>query len=145
MKTPIIAAAAAAIALTALAGCTNVDKATGSKTPTPSSSATSKATKANDPHRHDDKCVDGIAYIDVDTAKEKTLKGDCETVWVTGDKGTVHLDAVKDLGILGTGNTIDVKGITRLDAEGNDNTITHGGKAPQSVGDGENTTIQAAD
>ncbi|MBF4575769.1 DUF3060 domain-containing protein [Frondihabitans sp. VKM Ac-2883] len=137
-KTPILLATLAICVTAGLTGCT-ASATTSDGTPEPTTSSTKPAAATSD--RYNDKCVEGIAHINVDKTKKKTLKGDCDTVWILGDGGTVDLDNVKSIGILGKGNTIDVTSVNTIDATGDNNTINHRGPSPKSVGEGKNTTI----
>jgi hypothetical protein len=126
------ALATAAGLLLALTACTSTDGSTDeptSTTPTP--------TAVGQP---DNECVEGIAYLQfTEETTELSMPDGCGTVIVLGDGGTADIGPVDDLGVMGDGNTVDVDSVGRLDLTGDDNTITHGGAAPEILGDETDT------
>jgi hypothetical protein len=133
--TPLLRAALVGTALVALlAGCSSNDDA--EPTPTPTTTATAEA----DAGQPDNECVGGIAYLQfTETVTELSLPEGCNTVIVLGDNGTATVGPVSDLGLMGNGNDITVEGVKRIDFTGNDNTVTHGGDAPEILGDETNS------
>jgi len=134
IKTLPAALATTAGLLLALTACTTAD--TGDA---PSGAATPAETipaAAGEP----DECVDGIAYLAfTEETTELSLPDGCSTVLVLGDGGTAEIGPVDDLSVMGNGATITVESVGRLELTGNDNTVTHGGDAPEMLGDEETT------
>lgn len=104
MNNKLISVVLGSTALVALlAGCstTAADKASETKKP----SATSSATAAADPVSG--KCVDGAATVTTDDLKDGSATiGDCDTVYVLTNDAKIALGAVKTLSFEGTGNTV---------------------------------------
>lgn len=117
-----------------LAGCTSDGDAA------PTASPTTTATAQAEVGQPDNECVDDIAYLQfTETDTELSLPEGCNTVIVLGDGGTATVGPVGDLALMGNGNSITVESVERIDFTGNDNMVTHGGDAPEILGDETNS------
>lgn len=128
----------AAVAVTALAGCTGNGGTTATKSPEPNATATAQKPT----------CTDGFLLLDADAlgSKKQTITEACKTTDVVGSKGTFDLTGTGTLVVEGDGNTVTVdESTTIVRLAGSGNSIRYSGAvAPQVDDKGQKNTVSAA-
>lgn len=134
MKKILAASITAAAALAVLAGCSGTPAETKTETPKAKSTATAPTTNV---------CKDGTLTVTDSAAAKKALKQGCDNVYLLTSNVELELGAVKNLGIEGNGNTVSVESLRSVYVMGKDNTVKHGGAAPDTKGVAEGNTVTA--
>jgi hypothetical protein len=131
LSTSITAVAALAV----LAGCSATSEAPKkSETPKPSSTASAAANNV---------CKDGVLTVTDAASAKKALKQGCDTVYLLTSNVDLDLGDVQKLGIEGNGNTVSVASMSSIYVMGKDNTVTFGGKTPDTKGVAEGNSVTA--